>query len=1052
LKIPQQYRCDICIDGKIHKFGHKACADGVRMEFLPGVCIHTDHSGPYARSISGARYSQLYLDRGSGYLWAVRQKKKTEHYESTPKIFTDSWGLSGRKVQILQSDGDGVFTSCETREMLEKEKVRHEWSAPYDSDTNPFIERARRTVFEGVCTALIRSGAPARFWGEAEAHKIYTVNILQTLPDPEKEGSFCSRKNLLEGSRRPPDLEKLMAFGTACTCYIPTAKRRGGKEPAQRRAFRGVILGYGETMPAYRVWDLEARCIKLVSYNFTICHEGYYPFKEKGNWPLEYASDPECFSPTLSGVLTVQEWNKFQFDEEDATEVLMKVPDLLVTRPEPEAKFHSVSIEIETKQVTIGEKSVVSVQAMQPPSVSATLRPVEATSPVLPISASSRRTHEFWQSMLDSAKEDKSGPTTPVTSLSVIKCPPVPNLRPILQSGVLDNADGGLSATPSPIIRNADNADNADNQIIRNADNADNADRNIIRTGNNVIRMDNSLNFTSVPVSANIPVDPFKKPIGILPPKTLREARISPWWPEYKKACQVEYDGHIKNGTWVLVQKSSIPKGKNIMRGKWVFDDKRDEKGNIAKFKARFVAMGFTQKKGIDFQETFAGVVVGKSFRTMLVMLNEDPEHELEHWDIKMAFTQASLEEEIFMYQPEQFEKDPDNFVCLLKKSLYGLKQAAKNWGDLLRDLFRESRFSSFFSDPCVHFLKVGDAWCLCSTHVDDIFILFNKKGKNIRDALFKKLSARVEVENLGPISWALKTAVMRDRKKGIIKISQESFLDDLLKKNQIMPSQKPQQVPSHETLFLPPDNHDPDMEKIDEKQKKKYQSQIGALWWLTSISRPDIYYAVHRCSKMQNRPNKVLEKCLDKIFQYLAATKDLGIIFQRKVGVPVLSGYVDASFGSEDEFLSRIGYFYLFLGNLVSWVSENPSRVMTSSTEAECRGLVHFAKENLWHRQFHSELKLYSVDQPTVVYEDNSSAITLASNLGIPHKRSKHFGIEFAYFKQSVEKKEITPVFVPTDEQPADMLTKTLHPAKFVYFRDLMMGDADLQAHFVKQ
>lgn len=152
LKIPKQYRCDICIDGKIHKFGHKACAEGVRKTYLPGVCIHTDHSGPYAKSLSGARYSQLYLDRGSGYLWACRQKKKTGHYESTPKIFIDSWGLSGRKVQIFQSDGDGVFVSSETREILENEKVRHEWSAPYDSDTNAFIERARRTIFEGVCT------------------------------------------------------------------------------------------------------------------------------------------------------------------------------------------------------------------------------------------------------------------------------------------------------------------------------------------------------------------------------------------------------------------------------------------------------------------------------------------------------------------------------------------------------------------------------------------------------------------------------------------------------------------------------------------------------------------------------------------------------------------------------------------------------------------------------------------------------------------------------------------------------------------------------------
>ena len=100
LKIPKQYRCDICIDGKIHKFGHKACAEGVRKTYLPGVCIHTDHSGPYAKSLSGARYSQLYLDRGSGYLRACRQKKKTGHYESTPKIFIASWRFFNPMVMV----------------------------------------------------------------------------------------------------------------------------------------------------------------------------------------------------------------------------------------------------------------------------------------------------------------------------------------------------------------------------------------------------------------------------------------------------------------------------------------------------------------------------------------------------------------------------------------------------------------------------------------------------------------------------------------------------------------------------------------------------------------------------------------------------------------------------------------------------------------------------------------------------------------------------------------------------------------------------------------
>jgi hypothetical protein len=93
------------------------------------------------------------------------------------------------------------------------------------------------------------------------------MNILPTQPDPEKEGSFCSRKNLIQGNRHKPDLNKLMAFGTAATCYIPPAQRIGGKEPGQRKSFHGVIVGYEDKMPAYRVWDIKGRVLFLQFYD-----------------------------------------------------------------------------------------------------------------------------------------------------------------------------------------------------------------------------------------------------------------------------------------------------------------------------------------------------------------------------------------------------------------------------------------------------------------------------------------------------------------------------------------------------------------------------------------------------------------------------------------------------------------------------------------------------------------------------------------------------------------------------------------------------------------
>ena len=576
-------------------------------------------------------------------------------------------------------------------------------------------------------------------------------------------------------------------------------------------------------------------------------------------------------------------------------------------------------------------------------------------------------------------------------------------------------------------------------------------------------RSERLANFTQVEEPQKLSGDPFEKPISIPPPKTFREAKLGPWWLEYEKATKVEYDGHVANRTWTLVPRSTVPPGKTILRGKWVFDDKRGEDGKILRFKARFVAMGFTQKEGIDYKETFAGVMVAKSFRTMLIILNEDPTYEMEHWDVRMAFTQACLEEELYMYQPEGYEKDSAS-VCKLLKSLYGLKQSARNWQTMLVQMFCEAKFFSLKADPCVFFLKEENGWCMCSTHVDDIFCLFNLPGKILRDRLFFGIQKYVSMENLGPVSWALQTTILRDRERGVIKISQEQYALEFLNRGGFSENiicggttdhkmwgenharKTPNFFPSGREKML-----DDAYDRIDENLKKGFQMDIGALWWLAQISRPDIFYSVHRVAKMVHQPTKKLGLYIKQIKDYLVATPSVGICFERKKTPLNLSGFVDAAFASEDEAVSRTGYFFLFRENLVSWASENPKRIMTSSTEVECRGMVQISKENAWHRQFHEELNLYPPGEPTTIWEDNMASITMSTDKGSPHKRSKHFGIEWAYFKEAVEIQEIKPIYVSTNEQPADMLTKALPFPKFTYFRDMIMGDQKVQTHFDK-
>src|SRR5690606_20460921 len=142
----------------------------------------------------------------------------------------------------------------------------------------------------------------------------------------------------------------------------------------------------------------------------------------------------------------------------------------------------------------------------------------------------------------------------------------------------------------------------------------------------------------------------------------------------------------------------------------------------------------------------------------------------------------------------------------------------------------------------------------------------------------------------------------------------------------------------------------------------------------------------------------------------------------------------------TEDRSKSRYGYLFFVLGGLVSWTSTNSTRVMTSSTEAECHGLSHTSRENIWIREFLQELKLFSKLSPTVVFQDNKSAISLSSG-GPSHKRSKHFGIDFDSFWERVELRVLQLFYRETDDLPAVMFTKTVRPEKFVFYRDFLMG-----------
>ena len=137
-----------------------------------------------------------------------------------------------------------------------------------------------------------------------------------------------------------------------------------------------------------------------------------------------------------------------------------------------------------------------------------------------------------------------------------------------------------------------------------------------------------------------------------------------------------EIQSLLKNKTWILVKK---PDTQRLMSCKWIFK-KKVEVGNKVRFKARLVARGFTQEEGVDYNEVFSPVVKHASIRILLAIVAQKNWH-LEQLDVKTAFLHGDLEETIFMDQPEGFViHGSEDKVCLLKKSLYGLKQESRQW------------------------------------------------------------------------------------------------------------------------------------------------------------------------------------------------------------------------------------------------------------------------------------------------------------------------------------------------------------------------------------
>ena len=517
-------------------------------------------------------------------------------------------------------------------------------------------------------------------------------------------------------------------------------------------------------------------------------------------------------------------------------------------------------------------------------------------------------------------------------------------------------------------------------------------------------------------------------------PQTYEQALDQPDAEQWKEAMQSEYDSIVRNRTWTLV---NLPPGRKAIGCKWVYKLKYDADGNVERYKARLVAKGYSQTEGVDFNETFAPVAKFNSIRILLALAAQY-NLEIHQMDVKTAFLNGDLQEEIYMQQPEGFvQPGQESLVCKLNRSLYGLKQAGRSWYCKIDACFDELHLSRTYADNCIYYLDKDGVIIIVAVYVDDLLIFSNSMRMLLN--LKAELSKRFEMKDLGEVHFCLGIQVIRNREQRTIRISQTKYIEDILKRFGMLEC-KPIGTPLDVNNRLSKDMSPSSAQEMEDMKGVPYQSAVGSLMYAMLGTRPDIAYAVGAVSQYCSNPGRQHWMAVKRIFRYLKGTVNHAIEY--KAGG--LIGYSDADWaGSLDDRRSTTGYVFLLAGGSVSWSSKKQPTVALSTVEAEYMALSQATKEGIWIRRFLSEVGIgigigATLTDPTVICSDNQGSIALAKN-SVYHARTKHIDIRHHFIREKVQDGDVKVVYCETGKMIADALTKGLPKEKHDCFSDRM-------------
>ena len=503
-------------------------------------------------------------------------------------------------------------------------------------------------------------------------------------------------------------------------------------------------------------------------------------------------------------------------------------------------------------------------------------------------------------------------------------------------------------------------------------------------------------------------------------PRNRKEALSGPDKEEWIKAMDEEINSLLKNETWDIV---SVPDGSDIVTCKWIFKTKRNEQGEVSRYKARLVARGFSQKYGTDYDEVFAPVVRQTTFKVLLAIAGEQ-NLIIKHYDAKTVFLNRELDQPVFMMQPEGYEAaHKEGMVCNLKKGLYGLKKAAILWNEKLNDILINLNFMQSKTDACLYIKGSKENVIYVIVHVDD-FLIVSKSMEKINETA-DSLKKEFHLVDLGILQRYIGIEVRRNE-EGFYCIKQSQYIETILHRFGLEDATS-SNVLLDTGYFKNRKNQRP-ME-----HSEKYQKLIGALLYLAVNTRPDITASFAILSQHNKQLTSADWTETKRVGRCLKGTKDYELILGQQKKEEELIGYADADWAeNREDRRSNSGYVFRYLNATISWGCRKQTCVALSSTEAEYVALAEACQESIWISLLLEDF-LDRKKNTTVIFEDNQSCLKLISNKKFSH-RTKHIDTKFHLVKELKEGGTLDFKYCPTDQMLADMLTKPLNIIKLKY------------------